>query len=570
MPETRGVQPEQDLQWLDLADFSSGLYDYSSISGSIPNVPAPKAAGDVSITANCIALPSGGLGPLPGVTETYIFPANINTTGGPTFVTGLLIHDELGTGDTEAVIITCYDDGTTHSFQAISLILETLASNQIVLVTGPTATGFFGSPYPEMTRLAASGITPPFLPTIVFPSGPPEQPAGTSQVYMYPNPTSPSSYTAGTMISGSPGSQTSVAGQLFVHEDRVFILAATNYTWPGGTTFFTNENINFTDPPGSTTLGNQQDVLFFENPYGYGGAGSQSTGELFLIKHRSGGMILTGDIGTNPSTTILPGTTATGNFFGRGASTPIGWCYGSLDNGFWTWNGSNTSQKISQNLDDNFFLPPEFNTTFIGNNYGYYVQPFGDKIYTSNNMLLDTRTNSWWRYFPLSGNPIISGGANLFWVQPVNGNFIYSAQFSFFGNTSRTFLYRFDPATPTQEWVWQSLPIRLTTNRSVQLREVVIRASSNKGNTGATIQTQVLVNNTVVGSATTLASEIPSYPNMIRMPIGAAHAGGNVYTGEDLTIRITALGNGGAAPNLHSISLGWKQIAHQPTIGVSV
>jgi hypothetical protein len=384
---------------------------------------------------------------------------------------------------------------------------------------------------------------------------------------MYPNPTTPSSYVAGTMISGSPGSQTSVAGQLFVHEDRVFILAATNYTWPGGTTFFTNENINFTDPPGSTTLGNQQDVLFFENPYGYGGAGSQSTGELFLVKHRAGGLILTGDIGTNPSTNILPGVTSTGNFFGRGASTPIGWCYGSLDNGFWTWNGSNTSQKISQHLDDNFFLPFEFNTSFIGNNYGYYVMPIGDKIYTSNNMLFDTRTNSWWRFFPLASN----GGANLFWIQNPNGNFMYAAQFSFVGNTSRTFLHRFDPSTPATSWIWQSLPIRLTTNRSVQLREVVIRASINNANTNATIQTQVLHLGTVVGSVTTLGGEISTGPpNMIRMPIGAASAGGTPFTGEDITIRITALGNGGAAPNLHSVSLGWKQVAKQPTIGVSV
>lgn len=567
MANPRGVNPDSDLQWLDLSDFSAGLYDYSSISGTIPNVPAPRGAADQSFTWNCIALPQGGLGPLPGVTQTYIFPANINTTGGPTFVTGLLIHDELGNGHTEAVIITCYDDGTTHSFQAISLELETLTSNQIVLVTQPTATGFFGSPYPEMTRAAASSpTTTSGNPCIVFPSGPPEQPAGTTQVYMYPNPATPTSFIPLGLITGSPGSQTSVAGQLVVHESRIFIFAATDYQWPVGSTFFTNENINYTDPPNSTTLGNQQDVLFTEAPYGYGAAGSQSAGELFIVKHRGGGLILNGDIATNPSTTLLPGVTPTGNFFGRGASTPIGYVYCSLDNGAWSWNGSNTAQKISQQLDDRFFLPPEFNTSFIGNNYGFYVNFFGDKIYLSNNWLFDMRNNSWWRYYPPSG----FGGADLFWVQPVNGNFIYAAQFSFLGNTSRTFLYRFDPASPATSWVWQSLPMRLTDNRFIEVREVVVRASSNKLSTTATIQVQILSNNVVVGSVTTPA-QIKNYPTMIRMPVGAVSAGGAPYSGEDVTIRVTAEGNSGnPAPNLHSLTLGWKQVAHAPTTGVSV
>lgn len=574
-PGNRGVQPASDLQWLDLSDFTAGIYDYSAVSNVGANVPPPNGAADVVGTFSCIGLPQGGIGPLPGVTGTYIWPAN-NSTTTPSFITGALIHDELGTGDTEGVFICCYDDGTTHSFQGISYILETATATQIVLVTGSTAVGFFGSPYPEMTRAqtGTSTVGTNIIPAIVWPAGPPELPAGTTQVYMYPDPAGQPtpSYTPRGLITGAPGSQTSVAGQLVVHESRIFIFAATNYGWPGGTTFFTNENINFTDPPTSVTLGNQQNVLFTEAPYGYGAAGSISAGELFLVKKRGGGIVLQGDINTNPSSTQLPGVTSTGNFFGRGASTPIGFVYGALDKGMWSWNGSNTSQKISNQLDDSFYLPAEFNTTFLGNNYGFYVAQFGDWIYTSNNYLYDTKTNAWWRYFPSSGQASLFGvtGNNLFWVQPVNGNFVYGVVFSF-TNSAKTFMYRFDPTSPTQNWQWQSLPIRLTQNRQVIVREVVVRASSNSLNTGSQIKVTVLHRGTIVGSVTTpsAANTIGPSPVMIRMPIGAVSAGSTPFSGEDITIRVNGIGNGGAAPTLHSVTLGWEQIEKMPTTGVS-
>ena len=43
MPEpTRGVQPETDYSWIELDDFTAGCYDYTSISGGTPNVPARR------------------------------------------------------------------------------------------------------------------------------------------------------------------------------------------------------------------------------------------------------------------------------------------------------------------------------------------------------------------------------------------------------------------------------------------------------------------------------------------------------------------------------------------------
>jgi hypothetical protein len=80
---------------------------------------------------------------------------------------------------------------------------------------------------------------------------------------------------------------------------------------------------------------------------------------------------------------------------------------------------------------------------------------------------------------------------------------------------------------------------------------------------------QVLVQGNLVGSVTTPGGDIEPYPNMIRMPIGAANAGGNVFAGEDITIRISVRGNGGAGCNVHSVSLGYEERQHAPSIGVS-
>ena len=556
---SRSVQSESDYEWLDLSDFSAGIYDYSRVSAQKPNVPGPKGAADVNQTWSCMALPAGGLGPLPGVGAYYVWPGDY-VAGPDNYITGLLVHDELNDGTTEAFTTFEGDDGTHRYWQAWSFIPETNTGALIIQQINPSSAGLFGSPYPAMTRAAASSPTTTVGgPVIVFPTAvaPSSTPEGT--VYLYPDPSHRTTYGALALYtSGNPG----VAGQVLVHQSRIIVLSGIDYPYPAGGGFNTNEQIAFTDPPNSTALGFQQTVLATEQPYGYGAGGSISAGELFLVKKRGGAIVVTGDI-FSPNVTILPGVQPTGGFYGSAHSGKAGFVYCSLDNGAWVWNGGSTAQKISEQLDDSFFLPPEF-ATMLSNNYGFYVRCIGDRVYFSNNWVLDLRTNSWWRYYPTKAQ----GGVDLFYVQEVDGNFIYCSKLSF-TDTDRHYLYRFDQEVPSETWQWQGLPIRLTTDRYVQLRQVVVRASSNAGNEGATIKVSVYNGATLVGSVTTPASSIGDEPTMIRMPIGGISAGGSSYASEDLTIRISAMGNGGAAPNLHSCSLGWAARAHAPTIGVS-
>lgn len=632
---------EDPLQWIAIDDFTPGCYSNGGVvvGNTVDRMlSAPPGAADAENTWACYALPSKALAALPGVTQTYTWPDTTSTgynhtAAAPTYVVGLLVHDELASGNTEAILIGEFDTGSNHYWQAYSDVLETSSLNSIVNTVEATGAGIFGSPYIQATRVAnafiVSGVsvgattvftistvsatnpfavgnvfyldqlpvgvtglmlntpytvtaiggssgawtisigTPttggswsagglmtilqiPYGPVFVFPSGGPAN-VSAGQLYMYPNPATPTSYAALPMMANPGGS---VSGQTIAHQSRIFVLAGSNYPYPPAN-FTTNESLNYTDPPLTASMGNQQTVLAAEQPYGYGGAGSISAGELFLVKKRGGGILLSGDINTSAQVTVLPGVQPTGNFYGNAASTPMGLLYCSEDNGAWVWNGSNTSQKVSQNLDDAFFLPPEFNGGMASNNYGYYVSSFGDKMYFSNNWLFDTRGGGWWTYYPRKSAGTVGGvqGEDLFWVQPVNGNYIYCAQLSFIGATSLNFMYRFDPATAAQYYQWRSLPFRVTDrDHRTDIREVVIRASCSASNGTITVS---VYDQDVFETSQTMPSPVGTGPQIIRfnMPGGG-------YSEPQIQVAV-ANSSPGDMPIIHSIEIGYRERAHQ-------
>jgi hypothetical protein len=566
VPGGRGVQPESEYQFVTLDDFSAGIYDYSSIAGSVPNVPGGKAAADPNGTYSCIALPGGGLGPLPGVAKIFDWGPGANTPPALSYLVGFLVHDELTDGGIEIFSILEYDNGTNHYWSAYSYDTDSNAFHSIVDTVEPSAAGIFGSPYPQMTRVAPTNpTTTPGQPVIVFPNGGPASNTNddTGQLYLYPNPSAPTVYGAQALIVASGGGWSSISGQVLVHESRIVVLAGTGYGWPAGGGFNTNENVNFTDPPNSSDYGDQMTVFAAEEPYGYGAGGSISAGELFLVKHRGGGLIVTGDLLT-PTVTFLPGVTSTGTMYGRGSSGLPGFVYCSIDNGAWIWNGSNTSQKISQQLDDSFFVVAA--TQVMGsNNYGFFAECIGDKVYFSNNWVYDVRSNSWWRFYPTTAE----GGQDFFWINGVNGTDYYCAPIDIVGEGA-PYCWQFSESLPSQTYQWHSLPIKLTDNRLVDLREVVVRATSNLSDTTGVIKVSLYRGATLLGSVTTPSGDIQNYPSMIRMPFGGvtAAAGDIPYATDQLTIRINASATE-YAPNVHSIGLGFNQRMHAETVGVS-
>jgi hypothetical protein len=449
-----------------------------------------------------------------------------------------------------------WDDGSNHHFLADSFNLNAVTKTNITSTTNASG-GLnefpFGSPYPQMTRMADTNPTTTVgTPVCVFPVASFAYPNATAgQIFVYPNPATPTSYTPKKLITdGSPQSE---SGMILVHQYRVIVLANTGQSWPlgGAGVWVVNETINFTDPPNgdvypaSSTTG-QQLIAVAEEPYGYGAGGSISAGELFLVKRRGGGVIITGDINEPTSITYLPGVQPTGGGYGNADSGIQGLFYCSIDNGAWIWNGSNTSQKISQQLDDSFFSTPDA-AIYLS----WYVRCIGDKVYFSNNWLYDTRSQSWWKYAP----DATQGGKTFFWIQDVDGTGFYASPLTF-QSTDTNFLSRFDFNTPAQHYQWRSLPLRLSAeDRVADIREIVVRASC-AGTHGA-VTVRVLDKGAVVWGPVTQTGTVSAGPDMIRFNVAALGV-----TEPQVQINVDNSSTDDM-PVIHSINVRYKPRAHQ-------
>jgi hypothetical protein len=369
---------------------------------------------------------------------------------------------------------------------------------------------------------------------------------------MYPNPATPTSYTPLKLI--TDGAPQSLTGMVLGHQNRVIVLANAGYGWPlgGAGAYVVNEQINSTDPPNSTTYpsqttAGQQLVAAAEEPYGFGCGGSISAGELFLVKRRGGGVIINGDIIQPTSITYLPGVQSTGTNYGNADSGTQGLFYCSIDNGAWVWNGSNTSQKISQQLDDSFFQTPD-----SGIYLQWYVKCIGDKAYFSNNWCYDMRTNSWWKYAP----DLQQGGHAFFWIQNVDGSGFYAAPLTF-QSSNLNAIFRFDFNFPAQHYQWRSTPLKLAgEDRLLDIREIVVRASC-AGNFGQ-VTASVIDKGSTVWGPVTQTGVVSSGPDLIRFNVAALGV-----TEPQIQLNIDNQSSSNDMPIIHSISVAYRQRAHQ-------
>lgn len=552
------------IQWLHIDDFSPGGYDGSHISTEDVVNSAPLGACSLRQTWACAAIVGGALGPLPGRKVVKPFSTIGGLPGAATLalLAGVAITPELNNGGNELVTIVEADDGTNHFVKATSFNDNTLALNTI---SGPTQTygttpGFFGAPYPAYTRMNAGGTPgpPPPGPVLVFPS---PGPSGASEgsLWVYPKLSTPTAFTAQDLIThGSPPS--SISGQVICYGNRVIVIAGVTYQWPTGGGVNTNENFNYTDPPESATFGDQQTIMAVEIPWGYGGWGTVSVGELLLIKKIGGGVILNGDINVPTSIIRMPGIQPTGLIVGQARATPMGLIYCSENRGAWLWNGGNVSQKISKNIADEFF---DLEHNVIGsNNYGFNVFHWQKWIMFSNNVIYDMDTGSWWQLYPKKG--ITSGpltGQDIWWYNQSNvGNQIIVSPLVVTANADPWASY-FDNTFPSPHYQWQSLPIHVTQNadRVVDVREIIVRASDPTATGTATIS------GSVNGAALTPINPVTIGPNptTVRFNVGTGARG--IY---DIIVTLIADNPtaNGSAPIIHSVDIGWRARAQTAVV----
>ena len=557
MPEPKQANDDRNLEWVHIDDFSPGVYDNSYISLAEPKLSAPLGAADAIATFCCASLGQGlGLGPLPALTTTGVYPNAMPGTSTKAFLTGFAVNPGLDSGNDELVLIFEADDGTNHYVQAYSDVPAISSVNQILTSTSGTVVGLFGAPYPTWTRMNATGTgNPP--PKLVFPGSVSTDAAGSSgHLYIYTPILAPSTFAVQDLIVA----HSSVTGQVICYGSRVICLVGVNTSWPAGGGINTNENINFTDPPQSSTYGNQNDIFTAEEPWGYGAWGTMSVGELMLIKKYGGGIILYGDI-NNPSSVIsMPGVQPVGDFVGKAAATSVGLIYCSEKMGAWIWNGGNTSQKISRQLRDTFYDATS-GIGILSNNYGFDVATWQNWILFSNNYMYNPDTGSWWVIYPTApnGNVAVPGQTIWWWEGGRFGNQMYGAplEFGTTGGLTKDWWFLFDNTVPAPHWQWQSLPVHVDANadRVLDVRQIILRGSDPSASTHATLS--VYVNGTLIGTTPTLGLQ----PLPYRFNVGTGARGL-----DDIVLKVTGDNSvSGSSPILHSIDFGYEVRA-----GVSV
>jgi hypothetical protein len=531
--------PDRDqLQWLVLKDFSAGIWQKTGLYGlgAAPptgplSSPAPLGAGTVE-TYGCIALPGGGLGPLPravGVSiDVYPFVGvdTFHVVGfdafGPVAVgTPTYGPDELHIGiETNTAFKWLVVDAYDGSFNIT-------VAHSISLPSSPLRWGMSFA----HTRVNPTDPTQPGHPVVVTSWGR----LGSNPGFVGWWPAEPGGSKTANIVSGR-------YGKVLGHQARLVLLEtlAMTYVHPSPT-FLTDDHISFTSP-NNNDLGTQRQVFLPEYPSGYGAVGSVSAGELFMVKNDGGAVLVQGDI-SSPNLIRMPGVTPTGFVACKPAACQLGLVYYSNQLGAWLWRGEDTATKISYQLEDDFcYLSP-----FIGGvaNEVVHFEPWGDWVLTSGGWLWDTRTQGWFRIHSFS--PIRSqiGGAVPWRIaRSVNGRFLYMAPYR---NAVSIPLMVLDRNGLASEWQWESHPLMVSDpDLIMEIREFVVVAH---GRTGAKMYIDV-EDETQYGEVGEFP--VPTQPGPIRLNFS--------FRSTSPRIRVIAYSDvtNDPAPILHELRIGYQ------------
>lgn len=538
----------ETLQWATFADFTPGIHSASQYVLGGSAIPAPLGAAQQTNTYRCIGLPRGGLAPMPRAAQSIALPDPTDTPGGDGFfhVVGFFAFGPVGP-DTPP---TAYTDNLfvgveylhaspSRRFRYYRMDLSSSGSPTDLLATINSAVLTGTQQYQGMsfgaTRIHPTTITTPGTPVVVTSWSPPSWTAD-RHVWAFPSPAAPTV----TGLSDLAGR----SGCVVVHQGRVVLLEFNVYAFGGNTAdaIPTNENISFTAsnaPLSSMNAAALAEVFVQEFPNGISSWGSISAGELLFIKWQGGGVLIQGDI-ANPVVRRLPGIVSGGGVAGMAAATPSGLFYCTLQ-GAYTWRGSDTATKISFQLDDNFWRHADGLNIL---NMNYHAVEWADWVAFSNNWIYDTVTNSWWRLEdPAVHNYIYAARGNVTQT-------LFTAESKYTSVTKADKIKMWDRSQPASSYSWQSHPLSQSHNRTIDVRELVLRAQGTgtitvtiKGFSGAT---QVLTF-PVISSNT--------QPVRIRKNCSVQ--------GEDITVRIEAAGDGSAkAPVVYELLVGYHETAH--------
>lgn len=554
----------EDLQWLVINDFSAGIQNkVMNATGTVPgaagtSTPARLGTAVEDDTYRCIALPTGGLGPLPGRTFAHYRPSLVppaNAAFGHVRIVGFHLTgpvlDVGEAGETTAVIYQAYEwvDTTTDTrhFRVIRFGMWDDPPIETIIYTwngtppsqGPVYRGCWFTDY----RANPGDPTIAGTPIISFAWF--EGAGGGKEVWVaYPDPANP-----GVDATVDIATQLSVDG-LAGHQGRLVALEGRVDIHGGGGSaqWGSNERAWFTKVNSLTLHSDQAAIFGYERQCGYGSIGSVSTDEFLMVKHRGGGLTVNGDL-ENPTVVWLPGLVSTSGIMVEGVYSPIGWVYGVQDGGVYVWAGGDAAEKISAVLEDGFWIHPGWMANI--NQYRGQMMVWDDWIVTPRNWLYDTQGQGWWRL----DNP--DEVDCYLWQRDVVWNYLWGAPYAYSTATDPIF-YKWRKRTPAHSYSWKSQPLPQSMFRTIQAREVVLVAQG--------VGTVVITLHDENGATRVETFTIDSHttPRALRATTSHRHL-------NHVQVQIQATGDAAEptspAPLVYEVRIGWREasrLANEP------
>lgn len=316
---------------------------------------------------------------------------------------------------------------------------------------------------------------------------------------------------------------------------------------------FSGVNLAFLNPEVDSEAMYDDKVTFSEeNPSGYGTWASMNASELFMVKHKGGGVAVRGSV-NDPQVVKLPGIESTKGMMHVPAVTPTGCYYGSRS-GVWLWSGGDSSQCVSDQLDGCFWETGPYTGMRRPGIKGRFAfsHPF---LYVSNDWVMDVRTGAWFRL--IDHDDTTPGYNYMFYDTSWDGR-VYAAP-GCIDIENTALLDVFDPTILATKYQWKSQPFAATLNKDVEFQEVVLVAQG-VGTVAVTLEG-------LEGSTQTETFTVNSPNQPVRLTLNTTCR----CTDAMVTITSTYTGSvddDSAAPIVHALHLAYRATSHIPR-GVS-
>lgn len=585
---------EDALVWDEIRDFRPGIVQRSVGDQSGTSQPAaagsaippyfglgPKGSAAQLGTFGCYALPQGPLCPLPGQDYTFNIAFNPGYTCPIVFQTGLVVMPQTPSGGPflpDVGVIPTNPQVGIYAGYIFANPGSSLMQHKVYRwslfrgnnSTGALVTNFIIQHNTQPNITSSSGMyMAPFEAIVGVATAP------TRDVAFY---SEDATGAAVIQYSDSATLGATVNGQLLMmHQQRLVSLVNLAgqlvVTSPGGNTdawMLLNEAIQFTLPGLYGPAG--PEYLGTEIPYGYGVMASQSASDLLMVKHSGGGLLVQGDLAA-PIVRRLPEVASTYGSTCYGAATPVGYVYGQNHGGVYAWSGGDTSQLLSGQLQDGFWLPP----TWVNSGTGYDITPYRGKfcfwkdwVLTPNGWLYDTLTGGWWQLQQSS-----PASCSEWAVDPYTNRLFGSVPSSTVtNNTLVPMILGWNPAQPAHSYQWTSNPVWMVQNQpwaEGELRWIILEIqgtgpSSFLGVGPAltiSFQTEQTGGGTGAGGFVNQVSVTPpssfDVPTRVRVPVPQSPT---PVQGTFISFQIQVGGGSGPAPIINAIGWGAKPIRH--------